>query len=228
MFTLICVVFYDNSINFKEGAWDEDTPGIDVVMALERNRKPFTGASSRCYDPKREDMKKICYYWKISTPKYFFAYNSNDLANVEKLKMKFPLFVKHYHGYNSVGLTERSKVNNMKELDEQTEIMIKTYGAALIEEFIDGREFSVLICSNPDPNATYDPITFKPVECVFEGLNYKTFEMKWKGSKNPWVVVDDKELAKRLQEISKEMFIALGLDGTLYSNFAHWHRLCEN
>lgn len=182
-------------------------------MALERNRKPFTGASSRCYDPKREDMKRICYYWKISTPKYFFAYKLQDLVNVDKQKMNFPLFVKHYHGYNSVGLTERSKVTNMEELKEQTETMINTYGGALIEEFIDGREFSVLICSNPDPNATYDPITFKPVECTFDDINFKTFEMKWKGTKNPWVAVEDKQLARKLQEISKEMYTALGLDG---------------
>jgi hypothetical protein len=37
---------HDLFFNFCDGAWDTDTPGIEVVQALERLDVPFTGATS--------------------------------------------------------------------------------------------------------------------------------------------------------------------------------------
>ena len=48
---------YDVYFNLCDGAADEDTPGIEVVQALERHRVPFTGATSTFYEPSREAMK---------------------------------------------------------------------------------------------------------------------------------------------------------------------------
>ena len=54
-----------------------------------------------------------------------------------------------------------------------------------------------------------------PVECTFPpGINYKTFEYKWKGeAKNPWVKVDDTEISKRIQEMTKNMYLAMDGEG---------------
>jgi len=200
----------DIYINLCDGAWDEDAPGIDVVYCLERLKKAYTGSGPRFYDPTREDMKKVCYYWGISTPRGEFVFNLNELDQIEN-NLKFPLFVKHYHSYNSVGITEKSKVYNKEELREQVGIAVRNFGGALVEEFIDGREFSCLVCSNPRNEK--DPLTFKPVECLFDSINFKTFEYKWNGAKNPWITVDDETLSKKLQEITKEMFLAMGGEG---------------
>lgn len=51
--------------------------------------------------------------------------------------------------YNSVGITVKSRTTNAQELREEAMKMIDHYGGALIEEFVDGREFSCLVCSNP-------------------------------------------------------------------------------
>src|ERR1041385_2544498 len=51
----------DVFVNLCDGAWDEDTPGLDVVMALERDNRAFTGAGSAFYDPTREMMKEVCH-----------------------------------------------------------------------------------------------------------------------------------------------------------------------
>jgi D-alanine-D-alanine ligase len=215
-------------LSSADGAWDEGSPGIDVVLALERLQKAFTGASSRFYDPTKEAMKKVCHYWKIDTPRYVFAYSMSAVEEAGRL-LRFPLFVKHFHGYNSVGITERSRVTNMEELRHEARRFLERFGGALIEEFVEGREFSCLVAGNLA--CEQEPLAFLPVECVFEpgGPTFKTFEYKWKGARNPWVPVRDAELARRIQELSRLMFLAvmngeayartdmrLGADGRLY------------
>ena len=51
---------YDVFFNLCAGAWDEDSPGIEVVQALERLNLPLTGATSAYYEPSREAMKRVC------------------------------------------------------------------------------------------------------------------------------------------------------------------------
>jgi D-alanine-D-alanine ligase len=197
----------DVYVNLCDGAWDEDSPGIDVVLALERFKKAFTGAPSRFYDPTKEAMKKVCYYWDIGTARHTFAYTMEDVALAART-LSYPMFVKHFHGYNSVGITEKSKVSCQAELEQQAAYFIDTFGGALIEEFIDGREFSCLVCSNP--KSDQDPILFHPVECVWEPhLNFKTFAYKWSGAKNPWKKVEDAALAERLEQMTKQLYIAM-------------------
>jgi len=90
--------------------------------------------------------------------------------------------------------------------------MIHDFGGALIEEFIEGREFSVFVASNPEDE--HNPLVFKPVECLFDTkVNFKTFDYKWKGSKNPWKLVEDPTLIERLQYMTKELFLAMGGEG---------------
>ena len=48
----------------------------------------------------------------------------------------------------------------------------------MVEEFIEGREFTCLVAENPDDPE--NPITFKPVEFIFpEGESFKHYDMKW-------------------------------------------------
>ena len=57
--------------------------------------------------------------------------------------------------------------------------MIAAFGASLIEEFIDGREFSVLVVENADD--PLKPFAYRPVEfCFPSGDSFKHFDMKWK------------------------------------------------
>ena len=71
---------FDVFLNLCDGSWDEDRPGIEVVQVLERLQVPFTGASSRFYEPTRQTMKRICHYADIHSPNYFFA---SDPGGVE-------------------------------------------------------------------------------------------------------------------------------------------------
>lgn len=198
---------FDAAINLCDGAWDEDRPGIEVVHALERVGMAFTGAASSFYDPSREAMKMACHSVGVKFPAYVHARQVAD-AN-EALRLRFPLIVKHPHSYSSVGLTRQSRVTNSHELFRETERIIDAYGAALIEEFIEGREFTALV-SEPRNNDE-DAWVLEPIEFVFpDGESFKHFDLKWKEFACMQTrMVGDASLALRLRKVSALTFMAL-------------------
>lgn len=204
---------YDLFMNPCDGAWDEDRPGIEVVQALEKFNVPFTGAASDFFEPSREMMKRVCSFYGIQSPAGVFV---EDAASIDRAStgLRFPLLVKHPNSYASVGLIKESKVDNADQLKVQVERMIERFGGALVEEFIEGREFSVLILENAENPS--DPIAFGPVEFKFPaGESFKHENMKWVTyNEMKCVPVDQPDLAERLQEMSRKMF--LGLNGSGY------------
>jgi D-alanine-D-alanine ligase-like ATP-grasp enzyme len=199
---------FDVFLNLCDGAWDEDRPGIEVVQTLERLHLPFTGATSSFYEPSRETMKRICHYSDIGTPAHVFA---SDASGVEAAAaLRFPLIVKHPNGYASIGITQASRVETPDALRVQAAQTIAEFGAALIEEFIEGSEFTVLVAENPDDEL--NPLVYHPVEFVFPaGECFKHFDLKWKDySTMSCVRCDDAELAGRLKDISGRFFTGLG------------------
>jgi len=204
---------FDVVLNICDGAWDEDRPGIEVVQALERFNVPFTGADAGFYEPSRETMKRVCHFWGIGSPP---GVTISGLVNLEQVTahLRYPLIVKHPSSYASVLLTPASRVTNITDLRIQAERMIKIFGAALVEEFIDGREFSVLVAENPrDP---FKPVAYVPVEFLFPpGESFKHENMKWvEYARMKCQRVDDQALVTRLQDISSKLFV--GLNGAGY------------
>ncbi|MEO1843566.1 MAG: D-alanine--D-alanine ligase, partial [Akkermansiaceae bacterium] len=88
--------------------------------------------------------------------------------------------------------------------------IISRYGAALIEEYIDGIECTVLVAENPeDPGR---PVSYVPMQYRFpEGEEFKHADLKWVDydalSSFP---VEDPVLADRLGEEAGRFFVALG------------------
>ena len=88
----------------------------------------------------------------VRTPKYFVADRGMNGLNYDS--MKFPLIVKPRHEGSSKGIFDDSVVSNRKELRDRIEKIIKTYQqSALVEEFISGMEFTVLVIGNGHPKA---------------------------------------------------------------------------
>jgi D-alanine-D-alanine ligase len=104
-------------------------------------------------------------------------------------------------------------VENLEQLHDQAARMIAAYGSALAEEFIEGREFTVLVVENPDDPSS--PITYHPLECIFPaGETFKHFELKWLDCEEmKFIPCQDSELAERLKEITKKAFIAVKGNG---------------
>ena len=199
-------------LNLCDGAWEEDRPGIEVVQALERLGLAFTGATSTFYEPSREAMKRVCRYAEIGTPRYMMLSHVTE-TEIAASSLRFPMIVKHPNGYASIGITRDSRVETTQALRHQAAKTIEAFGGALIEEFVEGREFTVLVAENPDDE--FDPIVYQPVEfCFPAGESFKHFDLKWKDyQKMSCIPCDDRDLACRLMDMSRRFFVGLGGTG---------------
>jgi D-alanine-D-alanine ligase-like ATP-grasp enzyme len=203
---------FDVFVNLCDGGFDEDRAGVEVVQALERYNLAFTGANSFFYEPSKEHMKMAAQYAGVKTPSFVFAYDEEGIEAATQLD--FPLIVKHFNGGGSIGMSRKSRVENREQLYEMSNLMIKQFGGALIEEFIEGREFTVLVCENPEDDSK--PIALMPVECIFgQGETFKHFDLKWVNHVNiDWVPCTDEKLKEKLKDLTRKVFV--GLHGVSY------------
>ncbi len=199
---------YDLFFNLCDGAADQTTPGIEVVQTLEEHGVPFTGATSEFYEPTREMMKQACRDEGIATPAYVFARTEADVERAEA-SLRFPLFVKHHSSYSSVALSRFSRASTPAGLRRQARKIMSRFGTALIEEYIDGTECTVLVAENPDDPGS--PTTYTPMQYRFpDGESFKHSRMKWVDySKMASFPVEDPILEARLRDASARFFLAL-------------------
>src|SRR5262249_23263431 len=136
-----------------------------------------------------------------------------DLETGGNLRM--PLFVKPLRMDASIGIDARSLVHSTKEMMERVLDIHKRVGdAALVEEYIEGREFYVGVLGNADAQA------FPPIEMDFSGLpegapHVLDAKAKWsrrsaeyQGTKVVLADIPD-ELRAKLQKMSLEAYRAL-------------------
>jgi D-alanine-D-alanine ligase len=200
---------YDLFFNLCDGAADQDLPGIEVIQKLEERQVPYAGACSACYEPTRMEMKEACAKIGIATPNYVVAKTPEDVERAAET-LNFPLFVKHHSSYASVDLSRRSRVQSPEGLRIQAKKIMSRHGAALIEEYIDGIECTVLVAENPeDPNR---PKTYTPAQYQFpKGESFKHSDLKWVDYEGlSSFPVQDQELADRLRDECARFFVELG------------------
>ncbi|MFZ5866001.1 MAG: D-alanine--D-alanine ligase [Thermodesulfobacteriota bacterium] len=204
---------FDVIVNLCDGAWDEDRAGIEVVRTLERARVAFTGAGSAFYDPSRLAMKMACHSVGVLFPAYAFVRDQVELGRVVS-ELRYPMIVKHPHSYSSIGLTRDSRVTEVDGLRREVARMVEAYGGALIEEYIEGREFSVLVTEPRD--STEDAWALQPIEFLFPpGETFKHFDLKWRTFASMGASpVDDEATAARLRETAVLIFTTM--NGTGY------------
>ncbi len=168
---------YDIYVNLCEGYLDWAVPSIDVIYALEMLNLPYTGPNTILYDPPKPLMKYVAYCAEVRTPNFAEVNNANGLA--EKVKhLSFPLFVKPAKAGDSLGVDDHSLVTTFDELREKIEALLsQDYDDILIEEYIAGQEYTVLVAANVHPSGGCTP--FKPIEYQFPaGYKFKTYALK--------------------------------------------------
>ena len=217
----------DVFFNLCDGTPDDALSGIGLVQLMEKLGVAFTGANSSFFDPSRQEMKAYAKKSNVPTPNWVMVDRVEDVERVSK-RLHFPVLVKPPHGYASIGITRDSRCENLEQLKAQVGLEIQEFGRALLEEFVEGREFTCLIADNPDDPE--NPITFKPVEFMFPaGESFKHYNMKWvEYEKMSVMPVSDPRIEKVLKAQTTRLFKALngngyarcdyrmGADGTIY------------
>lgn len=214
---------YDLFINLCDGGEDEDTAGVDVVFALERLGVPFTGAGSDCFDLHKVRTKEHLRRAGIPTPAGVLARGDGDIDEAAGA-LRFPLITKHPSGYCSVGMTRDSRVEDAAALRREARRMIGSFGSVLIEEFIEGREATVLVVEDADDPA--HPRVYDPILCHFPpGETFKHEILKWQAYAGlRWVPCDEPALSDELRARAMQGFLALGLRGYARADFRIDHR----
>lgn len=167
---------YDIFVNLCEGYLDWDIPSIDVINSLDRLELPYTGPTASLYDPPKSLMKMVAWYAGVAVPASMLARSEQDAREAART-LRFPLFVKPNHGGDSLGIDEHSLCEDTGQLLRVTKRTLDEFDEAVIDEYIDGREFSVLVCGAA--GAGGEPFALRPVEFVFPpGSRFKTYLLK--------------------------------------------------
>lgn len=170
---------YDIFVNLCEGYLEWEIPSIDVMFNLELLDLPFTGPSTKLYDPPKELMKYLAFCEGVKTPRYVLINSLNDIEEAVS-QLSFPIFVKPAKAGDSLGVDEHSLVNNADEFRQKAAEIIVEYGPLLAEEYIAGREFTVLVAANPDGKTctVYRPVEYRfPKDRLFKTYALKTSEL---------------------------------------------------
>lgn len=202
---------YTIYVNLCEGYLEWEVPSIDVIHTLELLELPYTGPTATLYDPPKTLMKYVAYCEGIRTPMNQSINNLTDLREIAE-NANYPLFIKPAKAGDSLGVDQASLVNNEDEFLQKSRSLLHEYPELLAEEYIDGREFTVLVAANPDGSTCR---SFKPVEYIFpEGFRFKTYSLKTSelhpGANIP---CNDAALETSLRNVAEKIFKGFGGKG---------------
>ena len=217
-------------LNLCDGDDVNGYPGLSVVKALEAANIPFTGARSRFYEvstSKRATKQRFVECGVRTTPFVSIRSGTSDIALAGET-LGWPLFVKPDVAAGSSGITEFSRANNLEEGLRAVEMALahmdgydSWVGGLIAEPFLAGREFTVLVVS--DPSAPDGLKGFVPVERVFRTTT--TVEERFLTSDRVMSEGDDSEVysyAPAPHELRDELVdlarrAMLAVDGTGYA-----------
>lgn len=120
-----------------------------IVSVLELMGVPYTGCNPQGLSLGRDKAlaKKVLNYHGILTPG-FFVVREKQKVKLPKT-MKFPMIVKSLIEEASLGISQDSIVHNLEKLEERVAFIHESIGtAALVEEYIEGRELYVGVLGN--------------------------------------------------------------------------------
>ncbi len=204
---------YDIFVNLCEGYLDWEVPSIDVIYSLDLLNLPYTGPTVELYDPTKTLMKYVAYCEGIKTPGY------NLVVQVKEIDcaadgLSYPLFLKPEKAGDSLGIDEKSLVYNKEQLRIKANSLLTEFGTVLVEEYIEGREFTVLVAANAEGKSC---TVFKPVEYIFpKEKTFKTYSLKTSELHPDCnVPCNDPALEEALREASEKIF--KGFSGVGYA-----------
>ena len=204
----------DLVFNVSEGLHGEDREA-QIPAMLEMLQIPYTGSPplAQAIILNKSKTKEILIANKIPTLQYQLMKSKND-----KLKkiFKFPLMVKPVSEGSAAGITNKSVVHDEVGLYKQVDFIFNTFNEeALIEPYLEGREFSIAMLGNPPqvlPILESDHSMLPKKYLPFDSLEVKWFyELATSGKHLKCPAKISPRLEKKLNNICLELWYALGI-----------------
>jgi D-alanine-D-alanine ligase len=137
------------SFNLLEGFDDISIFDQNVVSHLELLRLSYTGCNPRGLLLARDKSlsKKLLAYHRIAVPEFDVFRSGRPIRRPKRLT--FPLIVKSLTQEASIGISQASVVDSDEKLKERVTFIHESIGtAAIVEQYIEGRELYVGILGN--------------------------------------------------------------------------------
>jgi D-alanine-D-alanine ligase len=190
-----------------------------VVSFLELMKQKYTGCNPRGLTLARDKAltKKILAYHRIYAPR-FAVFPPNRKVEPSR-RLKYPLFVKSVSDEGSVGISQASIVRDDEKLRERVEFIHRqNQTAAIVEEFIEGREIYVGVIGNRKLQA------YTPWELVMNNLPngapvIATGKVKWDLEYQKKIGLEtipaklDPKVKDEFERLSKRIYRILDLSG---------------
>jgi D-alanine-D-alanine ligase len=208
------------AFNLLEGFDDITIFDMNVVSFLELLKLPYTGCNSRGLLLARDKSlsKKLLAYHRIAVPEFEVFRAGRPIRRPKRLP--FPLIVKSLTQEASIGISQASVVETDEKLKERVAFVHESIGtAALVEQYIDGRELYVGILGNQSLQAL-------PVWELFftnmppEAKRIATDRVKWSVKYQKKYGIDSgpardlsEAACEKIQHLCKRTFRALELSG---------------
>lgn len=183
-----------------------------LLKELDANGIAYTGDSFgplRLCLEKAKSKKKLLDFG-VRVPKYQLVSSTKEQIQ----GLSYPLILKPNNEHGGVGIEEDSVVYNQEQLQKKLNEMIRRYGKALIEEYVDGREFSTVVFGDK---------VMRVSEMIFDGEDFAgkptiiNYEAKWlentqdyKATKRETPAKLPTELEKMIKEESRKAYNAFG------------------
>ena len=191
----------------------------NVVSSLELLRLPYTGCNPRGLILARDKAlsKKLLAYHRIGVPEFTVVRRGGRPRLTKKLH--FPLIVKSLFFEASAGISQASVVENDEQLERRVQFIHDNLGtAAIVEQFIDGRELYVGVLGNqrldvyPVWEMSFDKMPDNKWRIATERVKWSTQYQKRHGIMTDRAPLDA-ETAERIQRVAKRTYRALDLNG---------------
>jgi D-alanine-D-alanine ligase len=191
----------------------------NVVSYLELLRLPYTGCNPRGLILARDKAlsKKLLAYHRIPVPD-FTVVRRGRRPQLSK-KLHFPLIVKSLFFEASTGISQASVVENEEQLARRVQFVHESLGsAAIVEQFIDGRELYVGVVGNqrldvfPVWEMSFDKMPENRWHIATERVKWSTQYQKRHGIMTEKAALDA-AATEQIQRIAKRTCRALDLSG---------------
>jgi D-alanine-D-alanine ligase len=172
----------DLIFNNAEGLEEGELREAIVPFCCEQLGIPHTGSTPKTFINAldKATAKRLVAYDGVTTPRFQVMRSAGDPLRPD---LAFPLMVKPDREGTSIGITQASKVYDGHALRTQVERILDTYHQpALVEEFIDGTEYTIgLVGSYVLPILAVD-LTKIPGQPLVRDVHVKEIDTAFSGS----------------------------------------------